>query len=161
MDEWTVEKRITSDYRWDFVRKHLCTKCNRIFDIDLFDNTTVDLHPCQYAYQDGWETEDNGAGYWVTKCTHYIPLDKKRIYSAWINSEEWENISYIKKKQAGFKCELCGSAINLVCHHITYDHLCMEDKHMKDLLCVCRKCHEKLHEKDIKTPQENAVVKGL
>jgi len=157
----TLEEHIIDFYRWEFARKHLCTKCNRIFDIELFTNTAVDLHPCQYAYQDGFETEDNGGGFWVTKCNHFMPLDTRRIYKAWLNSEEWGKISNLKKKQAGYRCELCGSAINLVCHHITYEHLCTEDEHMDDLLCVCKKCHEKLHENDLKSPQENAVVNDV
>ena len=95
---WTLEEQIISGCRDEFSRKHLCYKCNRIFDIELWENTTVDLHPCQYAYKEGYETEDNGGGFWVTRCNHFIPIDTRKIYKAWLNSDEWEKISYQKKK---------------------------------------------------------------
>ena len=128
---------------------HLCWMCNRLYDIQDVDYTTIDPHACPYAYDD-WETKDNGGGYWVTKCKHYIPIDTRRIYKTWINSEDWKDIAFQKMKKAGFQCELCGTAKNLCVHHITYEHLCREEEHMEDLLCVCKTCHRKLHENDLK-----------
>lgn len=158
LEDWedlrTDEQKIIDLMQWNF-QDHLCCKCNRIYDFPNYE-TTQDPHPCPYAYKD-WEIKDNGMGHWVKKCKYYIPIDTKRLYKTWIHSEEWKDIAWIKKRSANFQCELCGSAKNLVVHHITYENMLFEEEHMDDLLCVCKKCHEKLHEHDLKTAQENAV----
>lgn len=68
-----------------------------------------------------------------------------------MNSDEWKARRQEKLKSSGFKCELCGSAINLNVHHITYEHLGYEPD--EDLLVVCQPCHEKLHKEDLKNEQ--------
>lgn len=63
-------------------------------------------------------------------------------------SPEWKQIRQQKLKEAGYVCELCGSAINLRVHHLTYDHFGCEP--LDDLLVVCEKCHTRLHTVDLK-----------
>ena len=151
--------------------KHLCHKC---ILCDELHGTTEHYHTCKYAYGDSgdlyvedesWMTEDYGSHeYYVVKCKNFIEDEDitKRIYPTWISSDSWKRIAREKIKQSGYQCEICGSAMNLCVHHITYEHLCFEDKHMEDLLCVCKDCHKKIHENDLnKRAQENAVVKGV
>lgn len=129
--------------------RHLCADCDRLFTQDGgCRDTTVDEHVCEYAYEKGVETVDNGGGYWVVKCPNYIKMDTRKIYDDWMKSDDWKRTAAEAKKRAGYQCQLCGSAINLCVHHITYDNLCREDIQY-DLLVVCKTCHEKLHEYDI------------
>lgn len=133
--------------------KHLCASCNRLYTANVPNSTmttTQDLHVCEYRGCPGVETEDNGMGYWVTKCPNYIHLDTKGIYSEWMQTDKWKTIAAGAKKKSGYKCEVCGSAYNLCVHHTTYENLCREDKHSEDLVVVCRNCHANIHEKDLK-----------
>lgn len=57
-------------------------------------------------------------------------------------------------KQSGFVCEICGSAINLQVHHLTYEHFRSEP--MEDLIVLCAKCHHKLHSEDIRSKDVEA-----
>ena len=147
-----IEERTNDIIPW----KHLCTRCQMIYYGDGY-YTTLDEHACHHCYQKGVEQEDNGGGFWVIECPSYVEMDTSKLYREWIRSSEWTKIATEAKRKVGYKCELCGSAINIGVHHITYDHLCMEDRYPEDLLVVCKKCHQKLHEKDI----ENNFEKPL
>lgn len=143
-----LERQICSD-------EHLCAKCDRIYELRDGYPTTQWEHPCKYAelapYKDvGVEVKDNGSENDIIKCPGYKKINTGRLYKTWMASEDWKRIAREKIKQAHFKCELCGSAINLHVHHITYENLCREDRHMDDLLVVCNKCHLALHEEDMK-----------
>ena len=129
---------------------HLCSDCEMLLGPDYgCGETTQDPHYCKYAYEGGVEKEDNGMGYWITKCPNYKKIDQKAMYKAWIKSDGWKYIAKRKIEKADYKCERCGSAMNLAVHHITYDHLCHENKHIDDLLVVCKTCHNELHKNDL------------
>lgn len=55
--------------------------------------------------------------------------------------------SYIKKKEAGFRCELCNGEKNLEVHHRTYENHGYEWFNQDDLICLCHDCHETHHKK--------------
>lgn len=130
---------------------------------------TQNVHPCQkewnlpgFAKEPVWKTEDNGLGFNVVECDHYRsfrddPDVSAEIYRIWINSEDWKRIRKKKLIEDALQCEICGSAKNLAVHHITYEHLLEEDKHMDDLIVLCKNCHEKAHEHDIREKKERAV----
>jgi hypothetical protein len=127
----------------------MCSNCK--YGIELGENigeTTIDENWCNKAYGEGWKTEDNGGGYWVVGCDAYEPINTAILYRAWMSSKEWADMRRKFIEDAGYKCNLCRSAINLCVHHINYEHLCMEDEHPEDVIVVCRNCHEKLHEVD-------------
>lgn len=138
--------------------KHLCPNCNRIYTADggCYD-TTQDTHPCEYCYKDGVEREDNGMGFWIVKCPYFIHIDTRGLYAGWIQSEKWKRIAAAAKKQAGYKCEMCGSAYNLCVHHTSYDNLCREDKHPDDIIVLCKNCHRKVHEQDIQAKRKRMI----
>ena len=77
------------------------------------------------------------------------------------NSQEWSHDDYVKHlmsekwKQTkltrllidDFKCQQCNKPITAEtshCHHITYKNL--GDEGMKDVVSVCPKCHNDIHE---------------
>lgn len=138
--------------------EHLCGNCENIFQgvEDDIVRTTQDPHICPYAYT-SWKTKDNGMGYWVTECLFYMPLNTKRIYKTWIESAEWKDIAKKAIKESGYKCEMCGSGINLCVHHVTYEYLCREDKHPESIVVLCKKCHEKVHKHDIQAKPKRAI----
>jgi len=54
-------------------------------------------------------------------------------------SPQWQYKRLQKLRQAGHKCERCGSTGVLDVHHLNYDTLYDED--MSDLQVLCRVCH--------------------
>jgi 5-methylcytosine-specific restriction endonuclease McrA len=50
-------------------------------------------------------------------------------------------------KRDGYKCHKCGNEKNIQCHHLTYENLFHEEKHLDDLITLCKKCHKKIHNK--------------
>lgn len=132
---------------------HLCYKCERYLSLD-YDRTTQDTNACKYAYSDGVVQVDNGMGYWIAQCPHFTEMDTRHLYKRWMKTDAWRKIAAEKKKRALYKCELCGSAINLCVHHTTYENLCREFDHMEDLIVVCKSCHEALHEADMRQTNE-------
>lgn len=67
-------------------------------------------------------------------------------YQDYIKSSDWKKQSKRRMAIDDFKCQRCGTAKNLVVHHITYDRLGNEK--MEDLITLCRKCHEEIHKND-------------
>ena len=68
-------------------------------------------------------------------------------YREYIESDEWSKKRLARVKMDGYKCQMCGTAKNLVVHHITYDRLGHES--LDDLITLCHNCHEKIHSVDI------------
>lgn len=99
---------------------------------------------CGTSYADV-ETEDNGAGFWITECPNY--KKDNSIYYAYIKSRDWHEKVNERLHVDGYRCQICGTAMNLTVHHITYDHLGYEP--MEDLITLCRECHKNIHEADI------------
>lgn len=66
-------------------------------------------------------------------------------YYKYIRSVEWS----LKRKEAlshhGSKCKACGSNERLEVHHLTYERF--GNELMKDLMILCRSCHELTHAK--------------
>ena len=148
-----------------FLDNHICRFCKRRPDEDAI-NTTVDYNWCNTAAEiqydesgkyvfkgsdnnrefrkDGkliFKTIDNGGGYNIVKCPRFN-LD----YDKYIESDEWKETREERKFLDGYKCRFCGSAMNLVVHHTTYENVPNED--MDDLLTLCKTCHNELHKYD-------------
>ena len=45
----------------------------------------------------------------------------------------------------GYACSVCGSTEDLQVHHITYEK-CYGEEDEKDLITLCKSCHQKLHD---------------
>ena len=97
------------------------------------------------------KTVDNGSGYDIIACPYYKELSYEILYnieySAYMNSPEWKKNRYPALVRDGFKCAMCGTAKNLIVHHITYERLGHEN--MDDLITLCKGCHAKVHENDL------------
>ena len=152
--------------------KHLCCTC--IHSAKMTDDelvmTTMDYNSCDVmtgggdpldenykGYKGNIKTEDNGGGYWILECEFY-EYDRnwnKVKYHDYIKSDEWKAKKMACHKRDCFQCQMCGTAKNLVAHHLTYDRLGNED--LSDLITLCKDCHEKVHENDIK--QKGEVTK--
>lgn len=71
---------------------------------------------------------------WYWKYYYYHPITKKRRAE---HKKEW------RKKNPG--CILCGiNKCNFHWHHIHYDN-CGDEQLLRDIICICKRCHKKIH----------------
>jgi 5-methylcytosine-specific restriction endonuclease McrA len=67
-------------------------------------------------------------------------------YQEYLQSDEWKYKRDMMIRLRNYECELCHrSPSDLHVHHKTYENVCNE--RVRDLMVVCRKCHEHLHSK--------------
>lgn len=64
-------------------------------------------------------------------------------YRKYLASKEWKDKANRRMEMDRFLCQDCGSAYNLVVHHLTYARRYHED--MEDLRTLCKKCHAAYH----------------
>lgn len=76
-------------------------------------------------------------------------------YSRYLKSKEWLSIrlDILTIRQ---KCERCGSKKSLEVHHLTYQRIFKEEP--ADLEVLCKGCHYKEHEKEIKSKNKKLIV---
>lgn len=67
-------------------------------------------------------------------------------YSDFLQTPYWKAIAESVRKYHNYTCQICNGTEGLSVHHKTYDHHGDELHHMKDLVCLCKDCHEKFHE---------------
>ena len=95
--------------------------------------------------------------YNVVRCFKYQKTRAARNRE-YYESDEWKKKRRQKLKASGYTCELCGSAINLQVHHISYSHFGAEP--LEDLIVLCAKCHKTLHCKDLQRKDLQGGVAG-
>ena len=66
-------------------------------------------------------------------------------YKEFLETDYRKKLSKEVKKNAGNKCQACWSKKRLETHHSSYDNRWIEWKEIDDLVCLCHKCHEKIH----------------
>lgn len=71
---------------------------------------------------------------------------KYKSYKDFLQSTYWKEVRAMVLKRDENKCG-CGAKFNLQIHHLTYRNHLNEKSHLEDLITVCRKCHEKIHNK--------------
>lgn len=86
--------------------------------------------------------ENRGPEFVVRRCQGYREAPGVK-YDIYLHSDEWRSRRMVAIEKAGYRCQICGSALNLEVHHITYDRLGHEAD--DDLIAVCKKCHNALH----------------
>ena len=74
-------------------------------------------------------------------------------YDDYMKSVEWDEKRALRFRMDGFRCYKCGSAVNLQCHHITYERL--GNERMSDLITLCARCHKRLQEPEQKPGKKN------
>ena len=83
------------------------------------------------------------------------------LYPAYLNSPYWRGLRDRIKKNAGHKCQICNSNKSLEVHHRTYDNRGDLDNEIKDLVCLCKECHEWYREKNKKSELNTTTSKKL
>jgi len=81
----------------------------------------------------------------VLKCRFYERGSNPVAYAEYLRTPEWARKRRLAIKKADFRCERCGSAVNLEVHHLTYDRLGHEL--LTDLVVLCHNCHSTIHGK--------------
>ena len=66
----------------------------------------------------------------------------RREYAEYLQTDEWAKLRTKALMHAGYECERCGVVAKDV-HHTKYRHIV--DVRPKDLIAVCRDCHDLLH----------------
>ena len=76
----------------------------------------------------------------------------KKIFFPWkpyFSSNHWKNIVSRRREIDSNRCRICGTAGSynnpMNVHHLTYARFGCED--INDLICLCKECHQKLHNK--------------
>jgi hypothetical protein len=64
-------------------------------------------------------------------------------YNEYLLSPEWRELKRMVRARCLNVCEVCGIASVEATHHLTYERFGRE--RLSDLLGVCDKCHEKIH----------------
>lgn len=80
---------------------------------------------------------------WKTVSDHI----KGMGYQNFLKTSYWKAIAAHTKYRAGYRCQLCNSAYDLVTHHRNYDIHGREHAHIHELIVLCDNCHSKFHEK--------------
>jgi len=111
-------------------------------------------HPCPFCELNNIQekyvtkTEVRGKIEYITECPNFEPIKNYgEIYYFYLKTDEWKHKAAAIKERDRYKCKLCGSGINIVVHHTSYDHVgCERDD---ELVTVCQHCHEHIHSEDI------------
>ena len=75
---------------------------------------------------------------------------KKMSYKDFLQTPYWDGVRNYKLKKSGYCCELCKSKGILNIHHKNYENHGLEHIESiadKDLIALCKSCHEKFHDK--------------
>lgn len=66
-------------------------------------------------------------------------------YNTFLKTRYWRDVSAFVKNERGGVCEICNSTTRVEVHHLSYSHHGDEYHHLDDLICLCHKCHSKVH----------------
>lgn len=67
-------------------------------------------------------------------------------YQQFLTSNYWWIVRGYKLFLEDYKCCLCDSDYRLNVHHKNYEHRGEEHNYLKDLVVLCKSCHEKFHD---------------
>ena len=67
-------------------------------------------------------------------------------YHEFLKTPYWKAIAESVKQYHNYRCQLCNGTEGLSVHHASYDNHGDELNNLKDLICLCKDCHEKFHE---------------
>lgn len=82
----------------------------------------------------------------ITRWAQYTRQVLNAKYQEYLRSQAWIAKKWLVFKRDGYQCQHCGTAKNIQCHHLTYDHL--YDEPLDDLVTLCKQCHESAHSFD-------------
>lgn len=110
------------------------------------------LHPKIRPYGSlTWKIFERDLKVFIANCyEHELAAAIKAMdYKVFLQTPYWIVISFMVKREAGFRCAMCDSKEELRVHHKNYKlHGYEHTREGKDsLVCVCDKCHAKHHGK--------------
>lgn len=70
---------------------------------------------------------------------------KSMEYHDFLKTPYWKAIAEKVKRKAKNRCQICNGTENLNVHHRSYANHGEELYHLEDLMCICKKCHQKHH----------------
>jgi 5-methylcytosine-specific restriction endonuclease McrA len=81
-------------------------------------------------------------------------------YFDYLGTTHWKALRQKIASSYDFKCNDCGADVSkgYEIHHLTYKNVGNEKD--KDLVCLCRNCHQKRTEETIKIKEQNVKLKG-
>lgn len=68
-------------------------------------------------------------------------------YKAFLQSSYWKATRKLALARDGYKCQKCGNTKTLQVHHKTYEHIGSEHLHFRDIVTLCRTCHNQADKK--------------
>lgn len=77
------------------------------------------------------------------RTNRFYHSDKENYWNVYLRSDHWKHLRWNKLILTP-KCEKCESDIHLDVHHLVYKNL--YDVDVSDLMTLCRKCHNGLHQ---------------
>lgn len=149
-----------------------CSRCGRRDYSDKLRNEYPEIQGADWLGYIRNEAEPRG-WIWTTfkdhetgekKNLHFCPTCVYRemfpsFYKDYLASDYFQNLRKKRLARDGYKCVKCGTAMNLQVHHINYEHMGRPDEEIDDLITVCNKCHEEIHEGDIERWRSKKPVK--
>ena len=76
-----------------------------------------------------------------------LKVSLKENYAKFLKSDYWIEVRDKVIERDDNTCQKCGSKTNLHVHHKTYKNHFKKHLNLQDLITLCKKCHEKEHEK--------------
>ncbi len=70
---------------------------------------------------------------------------RKMPYEEFLGTTYWSLVALRVKQRAKWKCSVCGKHKDLVVHHPDYRGHGYEMFHSDQLVCVCKNCHNHIH----------------
>ena len=73
----------------------------------------------------------------------------REIYISYLKSNKWKKIRYIVAKRDNYTCQSCGKNVlnGFEIHHRNYKHIFHEEEDLDSLVCLCKKCHDRISKK--------------
>jgi len=76
-------------------------------------------------------------------------------YTEYLNTPHWWAVRKAINERDKV-CQWCGSEISLNVHHLSYENKWHEQN--EDLILLCKECHEKYHEEEIKIRNKRLYI---
>lgn len=142
----------TSDGKWQ--RRSACKTCKKLSGRALKNGEGFNALPF-LTYEKNMEYETMRMELHkkcMSECEEFTEeykrksyLIKKMKYDQYLQSPQWKIKAEIVKERDNHLCQMCLMSRATDVHHLTYKRIFNELT--SDLISVCRKCHDKIHNK--------------
>ena len=70
-------------------------------------------------------------------------------YDDYRHTEVWKKLRNKRKRMDNYRCQKCGTGINIEVHHMRYPDVWGMESVEDDLVTLCATCHALVHQTDI------------